>query len=73
MRGHDALPPYLAAYLEVLGDFRVESVDALSEDSEAILLQATMSSRLGRPRVYDAFALREGRITHHVAGVIQRM
>ena len=71
--GHEALRAYFAAHLAALGDFSVESFDALSQGPDAILLEATMSSGLGRARVYDAFALRAGRITHHFAGMIQRM
>jgi len=71
--GREALHAYFGAYLKALGDFSVESFDAVSEGPDAILLEATMSSGLGRARVYDAFALREGRITHHFAGVIQRL
>jgi ketosteroid isomerase-like protein len=71
--GHQALRAYFQSYLETLGELRVESVDVFSEAPGAILFEATISSRLGRARVYDAFALRDGRVTHHFAGVIRRL
>jgi hypothetical protein len=31
-----------------------------------------VATALGIARVYDAFVLREGKVTHHFAGVISR-
>lgn len=70
VRGHEALRDYFTRYLATLGDFAVNSVDLLSAADDAFLFEATVTSALGRARVYDAFVLRDGRATHHFAGVI---
>jgi len=70
VRGHGALRDYFIQYLDTLGDFVVNSIDLLSAADDAFLLEATVTSALGRARVYDAFVLRDGRATHHFAGVI---
>lgn len=70
VRGHDALRGYFIDYLAALGDFAVDSLDLLSATDDAFLFEATVRSALGRARVYDAFVLRDGRATHHFAGVI---
>ena len=71
VRGAQALKAYFRGYLELLGAFSVESVDEFMEADGAILFEATVQSNLGRARVYDGFALRDGRISHHFSGVIQ--
>jgi hypothetical protein len=68
IRGHEALRAYFAGYVQDLGAFSVDSMDRFVADADAILFEATVTSALGRARVYDAFALRDGRITHHFAG-----
>lgn len=70
MRGHGALRDYFIQYLATIGDFVVNSMDLLSATDDAFLFEATVTSALGRARVYDAFVLRDGRATHHFAGVI---
>ena len=73
VRGTQALKAYFRGYVEMLGAFTVESVDVFMETDGAILFEATVQSNLGRARVYDGFALRDGRISHHFSGVIQRL
>jgi ketosteroid isomerase-like protein len=70
IRGRQALHAYFTDYLAVLGDLTVDSIDLLTAAGDAILFEATVTSAPGRVRVYDALVLREGRITHHFAGVI---
>jgi hypothetical protein len=70
--GAEDLRTYFAGYLEQLGPFRVDSVEAFQETSDAILFEATTTSNFGRVRVYDAFSLREGKIKHHFTGIIER-
>jgi hypothetical protein len=45
------------------------SLDAFIETDNSILLEATMRSALGETKVYDAFVLRDGKVTHHFTGV----
>ena len=39
-------------------------------DAYLATFEATVRSKLGRVRVYDAFVLRDGQITHHFTGVM---
>ena len=70
VKGRDALKTYFHGYIEMLGDIVVESTDKFAETEDAILFEATVRSRLGLARVYDAWVLRDGQITHHFAGVM---
>lgn len=70
IRGHDELRTYFTRYVEALRDFTVDAIDQLNSTADAILIEATVTSTAGRARVYDAFVLRDGRITHHFAGVL---
>lgn len=70
IRGREALRQYFRGYIEMLGDLVVESTDKFTETPDAVFFEATVRSKLGRVRVYDAFVLREGRITHHFTGVM---
>ncbi len=70
VRGHDALRPYMAAYLARLGSLRLRSTDKFRATDDAILFEATVDTDHGVARVYDAFALRDGKATHHFAGVL---
>ena len=70
LRGHTALRSYFPQYVADLGSFNVDSIDLLSAADGAFLFEAMVTSALGRVRVYDAFVLRDGRATHHFAGVI---
>jgi ketosteroid isomerase-like protein len=68
--GREALRRYFRDYIDMLGDIVVESTDEFAETDDAIFFEATVSSKLGRARVYDAWTIRNGQITHHFAGVM---
>lgn len=70
VRGHEALKAYFRAYLQQLVFLEVLSTDHFTETEDAIFLEATMRTALGTARVYDVLVLREGKITHHFAGLI---
>ena len=70
IRGREALRQYFRGYVEMLGDLVVESTDKFTETPDAVFFEATVQSALGRVRVYDAFVLRDGQITHHFTGVM---
>ena len=70
VKGREALRTYFHGYLEMLGDIVVESTDKFAETDDAIFFEATVRSALGRVRVYDAWVLRDGQITHHFTGVM---
>ena len=69
VKGRDALKEHFRGYLEMLGDLQVESTDKFQETDDSIFFEATVNSRLGRVVVYDAFVLRDGKISHHFTGV----
>jgi hypothetical protein len=70
VRGAAALKTYFRGYVEMLGDLVIESTDRFAETEDAVFFEATVRSALGRVRVYDAWALRGGRIAIHFTGVI---
>ncbi|MEO8108334.1 MAG: nuclear transport factor 2 family protein [Actinomycetes bacterium] len=70
IKGREALRAYFRGYIEMLGDIVVESTDKFAETDDAIFFEATVSSKLGRVRVYDAWTLRDGQISHHFTGVM---
>jgi hypothetical protein len=70
VKGRGALREYFRTYLERLSTLTVRSTDKFAETEDCTLLEATVTSNLGTVRVYDAFVLREGKISYHFAGVI---
>ncbi len=69
VRGHDALKLHFQAYAKMLTTIEVLSIDAFAETDDSILLESTIRTALGESRVYDAFVLRDHKITHHFTGV----
>jgi hypothetical protein len=72
VKGHQALKEYFRGYVQMLGDLVVESTDKFAEADDGVFFEATVRSALGRARVYDAFALRDGKIAVHFTGVMDR-
>lgn len=70
VRGRAALRDYFVGYLAGLGSLRLLSTEKFAADDDALLFEATAATAHGVARVYDAFALRDGRATHHFAGVL---
>jgi hypothetical protein len=70
IRGSAQLKSFFREYRASLGNFEVLSLDQFVETEGALLFEATVRTAVGNARVYDAFALREGKITHHFAGTI---
>ena len=70
VRGREALREYFRTYLERLGTLTVTSTDKFTETEDTVFFEATVTSNLGTVRVYDAFVLRDGKISYHFAGVI---
>jgi len=48
----------------------LESTDKYTETEDTIFLEATVSTDLGRTRVFDAFVLKSGKASYHFTGVI---
>ena len=69
VRGHEALKNHFRAYLEQLGDLKVDSTDKFTETEDTFFLEATVTTNLGQAQVYDAFVLRDGKISYHFTGL----
>lgn len=69
VRGRAALKEYFRGYLTQLGNLRLESTDAFTEAPDAIYFEATVTTKLGRAKVYDGWVLRDGKIAYHFTGV----
>ena len=69
VRGHAAMRPIFAAYLEMLGDFTVKSTEHFTETEDSILLEATLAGpKFGERKVYDVFVFRDGKAAYHFTG-----
>jgi len=69
IRGRDALKAHFRTYLQRLGTLKIDSIDAFKETSDSIYFEATVTTDLGRARMFDGWVLREGRIAYHFTGV----
>lgn len=69
VRGAQNLKQYFRDYVKMLGKLDLLSLDQFTETEDAIFFEATIRSSLGEARVYDAFVLRDGKATHHFAGL----
>jgi hypothetical protein len=69
IRGNAALKEYFRGYLQVLGTIEVLSTDRFVETDDTVFFEATMKTNLGRARVFDAWVLRDGKISYHFTGV----
>jgi hypothetical protein len=68
VRGGDQLKEYFRQYVAKLGQLDVRSLDQFAETEDSVFLEATVVTALGEARVYDAFVLRDGKVTHHFTG-----
>jgi hypothetical protein len=69
IKGKDALKQFFHQYVEMLGDIEVESTDQFAETEDTIFFEATVKSKLGRAQVYDAWVLKNGKISYHFGGM----
>jgi hypothetical protein len=67
--GTEALKEHFHAYMKMLGNLEVLSVDAFAEANDSLLFEATVRSALGEAKVYDAFVFRDGVASHHFTGL----
>lgn len=70
VEGRAAIGAYLQRYLNHLGGLKLRSTDRFAETRDAIFFEATVATGLGEARVQDVFMLRQGKATHHFAGVV---
>jgi len=69
IKGNAALKVYFKGYLQMLGSIEVVSTDRFVETDDSVFFQATVNTQLGQAKVYDAWVLRDGKISHHFTGV----
>jgi len=72
LRGRDAIRDELSAPLRFLGQVRVLEGTRLSQAADALLVELTVHSRLGRMRATHGFVVRHGLIEHHFIGRVHR-
>jgi ketosteroid isomerase-like protein len=68
--GNAALKEYFKGYLQMLGSLEVLSTDKFVETDDSLFFQATVKTNLGQAVVFDAWVLRDGKISHHFTGVM---
>ena len=69
VRGHEALRRHFRSYMQKLGKLTMPSLDQFAETQDTLFFEASVSTSLGEARVYDAFVLRDGKVTHHFTGI----
>jgi hypothetical protein len=69
IKGDAALKEYFKAYLETLGNLEVVSTDKFVETDDSVFFEATVSTNFGQAKVFDAWVLRDVKISHHFTGV----
>jgi SnoaL-like protein len=69
VRGMDALKQHFRGYVTMLGEIELVSLDALVESGDSVLIETTIRTSLGQARVYDAFVVRDSKVTHHFTGI----
>lgn len=68
--GHEALTVFFKEYIKSLTNFKLISTDHFQETEDTLFFEATASSdELGVVRVYDAFVIKNNKITHHFTGL----
>jgi len=67
--GNAALKEYFKGYLQMLGNLEVVSTDKFVETDDSLFFEATVNTSLGQAKVFDAWVLRDGKISHHFTGV----
>jgi len=67
--GNAALKEYFKGYLQMLGNLEVVSTDKFVETDDSLFFEATVNTSFGQAKVFDAWVLRDGKISHHFTGV----
>jgi hypothetical protein len=69
IHGNAALKEYFKGYLEMLGKLEVVSTDKFVTTDDSLFFEATVNTNFGQAKVFDAWVLRDGKISHHFTGV----
>lgn len=69
VRGNAALKDHFRGYLKTLGNIKVISTDHFIEGPDTIFFDAHVMTDIGPAIVFDAFVLKNGKISYHFTGV----
>jgi hypothetical protein len=69
VKGNGPLKEYFRGYVKMLGTLEVLSTDNFAETDDSVFFEATVKSDLGTVGVFDAWVIRDGKISHHFTGV----
>jgi aerobic carbon-monoxide dehydrogenase small subunit len=69
--GKDALKKHFQNYMKWVKIKEVISTDKFAETGDTIQFEATVRSNYGIAKVYDAFVLKDGKISYHFTGVMK--
>jgi ketosteroid isomerase-like protein len=70
IRGKEALREHFRSYLGSLGDTTIQ-LNKLAESEDTLLIETTVNAEVGQERTYNAFVLRNGKISYHFYGVME--
>lgn len=69
VRGREALRDYFRGYMAALGHLEIKSTNQFQWTEDAIFLEASIVSKRGAVDVYDAWVIKDGKISYHFTGV----
>jgi carbon-monoxide dehydrogenase small subunit len=69
VKGHDALREHFREFSTWVTIKSVDSTDKFVESENTVMFEATVSSNMGRIRVFDAFVLDGGKARYHFTGM----
>lgn len=70
VNGQEQLKLFFKEYMKNLTNFRLISTNQFQETEDTMFFEATASSdEIGIVRVYDAFVIKNNKITHHFTGL----
>lgn len=70
LQGKEALKVAFTQYLEMIGDFTLDSTEVFHKAGDKVILEATLTTKnAGIRKVWDVFLLRDGKISHHFTGL----
>jgi len=70
IKGAPALIEYFKGYIASLGYIKLISTDKYTEGDNSLMFEATVETAGGIARVYDAFVMRDGKISQHFTGLL---
>ena len=70
LQGTPALKAAFTQYLDMIGDFTLDSTEVFHKTPNEVILEATLTTtKAGVRKVWDVFVLRDGKISHHFTGL----